>query len=109
MWSPKSAAHRRLPANGMLWQMLKAYANEDWERAAEPWPAPAEAFLADCGKGEALALADELTTLIGSGLDDDGWRNLLRAEEIDVDALATFGDLTDWAADLRERAIKAAT
>jgi len=98
----------RLDRDGMLWQLLKGYANEDWQRAVAPWPAPAAAFLNDCGPRDAQALAREMTAWIDADIGDNGWRALLLAEDIDVAALTTLGDLTDWAEDLRARAAYAA-
>ncbi len=95
-----------LHEDGMLWQLLKAYANEDWDRAAEPWPAPADAFLAEASRREALALADELASIAALGLDDAGWRALLTAAHVDPTDFGA-GDLVAWAEDLRRRAVAA--
>lgn len=92
----------------MLWQLLKAYAGEDWDRDAAPWPAPAEALLADCSRREALMLAAELARLAEACTDDAGWRALLEAAHVDAAALAPPGGLPAWAADLRARALAVA-
>lgn len=97
-----------LNEDGMLWQLFKAYANEDWDHKGEPWPAPAEAFLQDASAAEAAALARELQAIGALGLNDAGWRRLLEAAEVDADSLAPDGDLTGWAADLENRAKAAA-
>lgn len=97
-----------LPADGMLWQLFKAYANEDWSPRCEPWPAPADAFLEDASQAEAAALAEELATIRRLGLTDAGWRALLEAADVDPSGLAADGDYVAWAADLLARARAAA-
>ena len=91
-----------LSEDGMLWQLLKAYANEDWDHQSEPWPAPADAFLKDCSKAEAAQLASELGTIARLELCDDGWRALLTEAEVDLAPLGE--DLVAWASDLAQRA-----
>ena len=91
-----------LSVDGMLWQLLKAYANEDWDHMAEPWPAPASAFLSDCSTAEAAQLARELETIARLELADTGWRALL--EDADVDVSTLGDDLATWADDLLKRA-----
>ena len=91
-----------LHEDGMLWQLLKAYANEDWDRRRAPWPAPAEAFLRDASKTEAAQLAEELAVIQSLGLPHAGWAAILAAAEVDA---AAFGpDLAAWAEVLRRRA-----
>lgn len=91
-----------LHEDGMLWQLLKAYANEDWDSGAEPWPAPAEAFLNDASRAEAAQLAREMDILLRLDLDDEGWRKLLRAAHVDDADLGD--DLTTWAQALADAA-----
>lgn len=98
-----------LPEDGMLWQLLKAYANEDWDQRDAPWPAPAEAFLADASKAEAAALADELATIEALNLGPDGWRALLTAAHVAPEDIGAKGDVVAWAKDLRARAESAAS
>ncbi|MGZ0189649.1 MAG: hypothetical protein ACKVH0_16870 [Alphaproteobacteria bacterium] len=96
-----------LHEDGMLWQLLKGYANEDWDHQSEPWPAPADAFLKDASAKEARSLADELATIQSLGLENTGWRALLDAAEVDLSGLNH--DLVAWAADLHDRATTAAS
>lgn len=91
-----------LTPEGALWQLLKAYANEDWDWRAAPWPAPAEAFLADGGATTAQGLVDELEAM--SEFDDAAWRGGLEAVFADWRAFAPDGRFTLWAADLRQLA-----
>tara|TARA_B110000467_G_C17848339_1_gene228507 strand:- start:284 stop:442 length:159 start_codon:yes stop_codon:yes gene_type:complete len=49
----RSSALRTLSEDGMLWQLLKAYANEDWDEGDTPSPAPAIQFLKEASKLEA--------------------------------------------------------
>lgn len=92
----------------MLWQLLKAYANEDWDEALAPWPAPAMQFLEEASKAEAAELAEEIAAAQATALNDDGWQALLDAAEIDWQAFAKPYGLTYWAQDLRDRALAAA-
>jgi len=101
-------AEPTLAEDGMLWQLLKGYANEDWDRRAAPWPAPANACLSECSRGEARALAEELERLAEACRDDAAWRALLLAAHVDAAALAPPGRLPAWADDLRARARAAA-
>lgn len=103
MSNPKPPA-AELGDDSLLWQLLKAYANEDWDRHAAPWPAPATTFLADASAAEADALADEIAALAALPLDDAGWRALLERAHVDWSAFAPAGDLARWAEDLRRRA-----
>ena len=95
-----------LTPDSALWQLLKAYANEDWDWRAAPWPAPAEAFLADGGGAAARRLVSELDAL--SGYDDAAWRACMDAIFADWRAFAPDGALTIWAAGLRQSAAAAA-
>lgn len=89
-----------LTPDGALWQLLKAYANEDWDWRAAPWPAPADAFLADGDAMAAEALVRELDAM--STLDDAAWRAGLDAAFVDWRAFAPDGALSAWATGLRQ-------
>lgn len=91
-----------------LWQLLKAYAGEDWDAAADPWPAPAERYFHDASRTEAKTLAAEIAAFQQACPDDDVWRALLEAAHVDVSRLAAADALTDWAEDLRRQAQAAA-
>lgn len=101
---PTNPAPGRISEDGLLWQLLKAYANEDWDRRAAPWPAPANAFLADASANEARALAAELDALLEALPDGRAWRGALEAEQIDWRGLAPESGLRAWASDLQARA-----
>lgn len=102
--SSADPAPGRISEDGVLWQLLKGYANEDWDRRAEPWPAPAVAFLADASAREARALAEELGGLLDALPDGQAWRRALEAERIDWRGLAPESELSAWASDLQARA-----
>ncbi len=93
-----------------LWQLLKAYAGEDWNAATAPWPAPAERYFQDASRQEAATLAAEITGLQRACPDHAAWRALLEAAHVaNADALAAaVGGLPNWAEDLRRRAEAAA-
>lgn len=92
----------------MLWQLLKAYANEDWDEVLAPWPAPAMQFLAEASKAEAATLAAEIAEAQALALNDAGWRALLAATDVDWRAFAKPYGLMYWAQDLRDRSLAAA-
>lgn len=104
----KSDPVAELSDDSMLWQLLKAYANEDWDEILDPWPAPATQFLSEASKAEAAALAEEIAAAQVTALNDDGWQALLVAAEVDWEAFAKPYGLTYWAQDLRDRALAAA-
>lgn len=94
----------RIPEDGLLWQLLKAYANEDWDWRAAPWPAPADQFIAELSPAEAQAFAGEMAALDAALVDDGAWRSALAAAQVDWPAFAADGALKAWAADLCQRA-----
>lgn len=94
--------------DSMLWQLLKAYANEDWDHRQAPWPAPVDAFLHEASRAEAAQLAEDIASAQAVALDDAGWRDLLQSAEVDWRAFTANGDLVDWAQDLQDRALAAA-
>jgi hypothetical protein len=104
----KSSPPPALNDDGMLWQLLKAYANEDWDERAEPWPRPAIQFLEDASQADAAQLAEEIAATQALAMDDAGWQALLSAAEVDWTPLAHPFGLTRWAQDLRDRALAAA-
>ena len=103
MSSPDAPPPPALTPDGALWQLLKAYANEDWDWRAAPWPAPADAFLAEGGPTAAASLASELDAM--SDFDDAAWRECLDAVYVDWRTLAPDGALKIWASDLRRMAM----
>lgn len=92
----------------MLWQLLKAYANEDWDEGNALWPAPAVQFLKEASKAEAAQLAEEIAVTQALALDDAGWQALLAAADVTWAVFAHPYGLTRWAQDLRDRALAAA-
>lgn len=106
--SKSSVPAPALSEDGMLWQLLKAYANEDWDEHSEPWPEPAAQFLSDASTAEAAQLADEIAAIQALALDDSGWQALLTASDIDWQGFAQPYGLTFWAQELRDRALAAA-
>ncbi len=92
----------------MLWQLLKAYANEDWDEGNAPWPAPAVQFLKEASKAEAAQLAEEIAVTQALALDDAGWQALLAAADVNWAVFAHPYGLTRGAHDLRDRALAAA-
>ena len=104
----RSSAPPSLSEDGMLWQLLKAYANEDWDEGNAPWPAPAVQFLKDASKAEAAQLAEEIAVTQALALDDAGWQALLAAADVNWAVFAHPYGLTRWAHDLRDRALAAA-
>mgnify|MGYP006112922125 FL=1 len=104
----RSSALRTLSEDGMLWQLLKAYANEDWDEGNAPWPAPAVQFLKEASKAEAAQLAEEIAVTQALALDDAGWQALLAAADVNWAVFAHPYGLTRWAHDLRDRALAAA-
>ena len=92
----------------MLWQLLKAYANEDWDEGNAAWPAPAVQFLTEASKAEAAQLAKEIAVTQALALDDSGWQALLAAADVNWAVFAHPYGLTRWAQDLRDRALAAA-
>lgn len=92
----------------MLWQLLKAYANEDWHEGDAPWPAPAVQFLKEASKAEATHLAEEISVTQAFAVDDSGWQALLAAAEVNWSVFAYPYGLTRWAQDLRDLALATA-
>ena len=104
----RSSVPPSLSEDGMLWQLLKAYANEDWDEGNAPWPAPAVQFLKEASKAEAAQLAEEIAVTQALALDDAGWQALLAAADVNWAVFAHPYGLTRWAHDLRDRALAAA-
>ena len=101
----RSSALPALSEDGMLWQLLKAYANEDWDEGHAPWPAPAVQFLKEASKAEAAQLAEEIAVTQALALDDSGWQALLAAADVNWAVFAHPYGLTRWSQGLRDRAL----
>lgn len=89
-----------LTPDGALWQLLKAYANEDWDWATSPWPAPAEAFLSDSAPALARALKAELTDL--GAWNDARWQAALEVLDADWRSFAPDARFSAWAQALHD-------
>ena len=92
----------------MLWQLLKAYANEGWDEGDAPWPAPAVQFLKEASKAEAANLAKEISVTQAFAVDGSGWQALLAAAEVNWAVFAYPYGLTRWVQDLRDLALATA-
>lgn len=92
----------------MLWQLLKGYANEDWDEVRAPWRKPAIQFLSEASKAEAAQLAEEIVATQALAMDDSGWQALLAAADVNWAVFAHQYGLTRWAQDPRDRALAVA-
>jgi hypothetical protein len=92
----RSSAPPSLSEYGMLWQLLKIYANEDWDEGNAPWPVPAIQFLKEASKAEAEQLAEEIAVTRALALDDAGWQALLAAADVNSVVFAHPYGLTRW-------------